>query len=396
MIVRHFLRWIQTAAAGDRADATSALARAYLHSDLTGNDRAAIEAAMVMLMDDPSPLVRRALADALATSEEAPHTVIVGLLQDQPEIAAIVARHSPLLFDAELVDLVGSGEPQVQYAVARRTHVPAPVAAAIAEVGCLEACLAVVALDNADLPGFSIDRIIERFGEDPDIREALFAREDLSPGARQALVVKLSSALSAFVAGRAWLPEDRANRVAREASDKATVAIAAACRVDRLSSLVRHLRQSGQLSTGLVLRALLSGNVRLFEEALAELAGLSLRQASGLVHDRRGAGFRALYDKAGLPASTWQAFRAALDAWHEDGGSAQRGGHPQLRRRMVERVLTAYAPLADGDLDQLLAQLRRFAAEAARDEARAFTRDLIAGNEALEDEAVAFPMVAAA
>ncbi len=63
---------------------------------------------------------------------------------------------------------------------------------------------------------------------------------------------------------------------------------------------------------------------------------------------------------------------------------------------MVERVLTAYAPLADGELDVLLAQLRRFAAEAARDEARAFARDLVAGREALDDGDVAFPLVAAA
>lgn len=396
MIVRHFLRWIQTAPAGDRADATSALTRAYLHSDLAAEDRAAAEAAMITLLDDPSPLVRRALADALARSEEAPHTVLAGLLQDQAEIAAVVARHSPLLLDAELVDLVGGGEPLVQYAVATRAHVPAPVAAAIAEVGCLEACLALVALGTADIPSFSIDRVIERFGEDADIRETLLAREDLSAGARQALVVKLSQALSAFVSGRSWLPEDRAARIAREASDKATVAIAAACETEGLSPLVRHLRQSGQLTAGLVLRALLSGNVALFEASLAELAGLPLRQASGLVHDRRGAGFRALFDRARLPAATYPAFRAALAAWHEDWGGGRRKGDVQLRRRMVERVLTAYAPLADGDLDQLLAQLRRFAAEAARDEARAFTRDLIAGNEPLEDEDVAFPLVAAA
>ncbi|QCI68121.1 DUF2336 domain-containing protein [Phreatobacter stygius] len=394
MIVRHFLRWIQTAPAGDRADATSALARAYLHSDLTPGDRAAAEAAMIVLLDDPSPLVRRALAEALAASEDAPHTVLAGLLQDQPEIAAIVARHSPLLLDAELVDLVGTGEPLVQYAVARRREVPAPVAAAIAEVGCLEACLAVVSLEAADVPAFSIDRIVERFGDQAEIREALFRRDDLTAGARQALVVKLSEALSAFVSDRAWLARERAGRIVKEASEKATVVIAAAVRGDALRPLARHLRQSGQLTTGLVLRALLSGHVRLFEEALAELSGLTARRVAGLVNDRRGAGFRALYDKAGLPAAAYPAFGAALDAWHADG--AGRGGDAQLRRRMVERVLTAYAPLAANDLDQLLALLRRFAAEAARDEARAFTEDLIAGRDARDDDDLAFPLSAAA
>jgi uncharacterized protein (DUF2336 family) len=395
MIVRHFLRWIQTASAGDRADATSALARAYLHSELSVDDRAAAESAMVTLLDDPSPLVRRALADAFATAEDAPHCVLIGLLQDQPEIAGLVARHSPLLLDAELVDLVGSGEPLVQFAIAQREDLPGPVSAAIAEVGCLEACLALVSLD-ADIPAFSIDRIVERFGDDADIREALFAREDLSPGARQALVVKLSTALSAFVAGRNWLASDKADRIVREASEKATVVIAAGCGGEGLMPLVRHLRLSGQLTTGLVLRALLSGHVRLFEEALAELSGLGVRRASGLVHDRRGAGFRALYDKAGLPLSAYPAFRAALDAWHDDGVGSFRNGDAQLRRRMVERVLTAYAPLAPTELDQLLALLRRFAAEAVREEARAFTRDLIAGNDALDDEDVEIPLVAAA
>ena len=35
MIVRHFLQWVRTAEAAERAEATSALARAYLYSDLS-------------------------------------------------------------------------------------------------------------------------------------------------------------------------------------------------------------------------------------------------------------------------------------------------------------------------------------------------------------------------
>ena len=58
MIVRQFLQWVRTAPAAERAEATSALARAYLYSDLSPDDRAAAEGAMIMLLDDPSPLVR--------------------------------------------------------------------------------------------------------------------------------------------------------------------------------------------------------------------------------------------------------------------------------------------------------------------------------------------------
>src|SRR6266571_7220968 len=110
MIVRHFLQWVRTAGAADRADATSALARAYLYSDLSADDRIAAEGAMIMLLDDASPLVRRALAQALASSPEAPPTIILALASDQPEVAAPVLEHSPLLLDADLVDMVGAGE----------------------------------------------------------------------------------------------------------------------------------------------------------------------------------------------------------------------------------------------------------------------------------------------
>ncbi|MEA2952365.1 MAG: hypothetical protein QOJ96_1885, partial [Alphaproteobacteria bacterium] len=56
MIVREFLQWLRTASAGERADGATALARAYLFSPLSIDDRAAAEGAMLLLLDDPSPL----------------------------------------------------------------------------------------------------------------------------------------------------------------------------------------------------------------------------------------------------------------------------------------------------------------------------------------------------
>src|SRR6266849_7923433 len=110
MIVRQFISWIRTAPAGERAEATRSLARAWLISDLSEDDRIAAEGALLMLLDDPSPLVRRAMAEALAGSAEAPPAVVLALAADQPEIAALVLERSPLLIDTDLVDSVGSGE----------------------------------------------------------------------------------------------------------------------------------------------------------------------------------------------------------------------------------------------------------------------------------------------
>ena len=108
--------------------------------------------------------------------------------------------------------------------------------------------------------------------------------------------------LAGFVVAREWLAEDRAQRVAKEACEKATVTLAADTPYHEVRPLIRHLRETGQLTAGLILRALLSGNLTMFEEALADLSGLPLSRVEGLIHDKGSAGFRALYEKAGLPA----------------------------------------------------------------------------------------------
>jgi uncharacterized protein (DUF2336 family) len=222
----------------------------------------------------------------------------------------------------------------------------------------------------------SLDRIVDRFGHLAAIREALLTRDDLPVATRQALVAKLSETLAGFVAARAWLDEGCARRIAKEACEKATVTLAAVSPSDEILPLVRHLRESGQLTAGLVLRALLSGNIAMFEQALADLSGLPIRRVSALLHDRRGTGFRALYDKAGLPVSTYAAVREAVDAMREGGFIGETGGVMRLKRRMVERVLTRCADQNIGDIEPLLLLLRRFAAEAAREEARMFCNEL--------------------
>ena len=378
MIVRQFLHWIRTAPAGERAEASNALARAYLYSDLSSDDRAAAEGALLILLDDSSPLVRRAIAEAMAASENAPPAIIYALANDQTDIAVLVLERSPLLIDADLVDIVAVGSQEAQAAIARRYALPRSVAAAIAEVGAAAACLAVVENTDADIAPFSFDRIVARFSHIAEIREVLFARPDLPSSSRHVLVAKLSQTLVEFVSARDWLDADRAHRVAKEACEKAVVTLAADTHQADLGALVSHLRETGQLNAGLILRSLLSGNTSLFEQALADLSGLPLHRVCALVHDRGGAPFRALYDKAGLPASVWPAFREAVQALREAPYRDELGGSYRLKRRMIERVMTRCGDAMLGDVEPFMTLLRRFATEAAREEARLYCEDLTA------------------
>ena len=377
MIVRQFISWIKTAPAGERAEATRALARAWLISNLTEEDRAAAEGALLMQLDDASPLVRQAMAEVFARSLEAPAAIVQALSVDQPSVSLPILEHSPLLIDADLVDIVATGNSETQCAIARRINLPASVCAAIAEVGTAEAALELIENASAELAPFSWDRIVERHGHLAAIRESMLVLEDLPAATRLALVAKLSDTLAQFVVARNWLSADRAERVASEARDRSTVNIAAASRGDDMVGLVRHLRVTGQLNAGLILRALLSGNLELFEVALVELSDLPRSRVAALLGDRAGASLSALLRRAGLPESTFAAFRVALEADREIGFVDTPGGAARLRRRMVERVLT-HCETDEQAAEPLLILLRRFATESAREEARLFCDELIA------------------
>jgi len=372
MIVQQFVEWAQTAGASVRADGASALARAYLYGDFDAEQRREAERALAMLLDDPSPLVRRALAEAFASAQDAPHYMILALADDQSDISAIVLGRSPLLSDAELIDCAAIGDMFAQSAIALRPRLSAPVAAALAEVGKREAVISLAVNPGADLPDFSAHRIVERFGEDAEVREALLSRPHLPGALRSDLVAATSQALLAFVTQCNWMPTERAERATREAREKANVIIAVSsdAELNGPSKLVKHLRLSGQLTAGLVLRALLSGNVSLFEAALCELSGMPMTRVQGLAVHCHSTGFAALYRKAGLPENLLPAFRAALDALrvcgHDYPGSAR------LSRQMVERVLTACDEMEGSAADKLFALLRRFEVEALREETRPF------------------------
>lgn len=377
MIVRQFISWVRTAPAGERAEATRSLARAWLISNLSDDDRAAAEGALLMLLDDASPLVRQAMAEVFARSDEAPPVIVRALSLDQPSVALPILEHSPLLIDADLVDLVATGSNDVQCAIARRVNLPIPVCAAIAEVGSPAAALELIENPYAELAPFSWDRIVERHGHLAAIRESMLALEGLPAATRLALVAKLSDTLAQFVVARQWLSADRAGRVISEARERSMVNVATRSRGDDMRGLVQHLRATGQLTAGLILRALLSGNLELFDQALVELSGLAPNRVAALVYDRGGVGLTALLTRSGLPESSFPAFQAALEATDEIGFVGTVAGAARLRRRMVERVLTR-CETDESVSEPLLILLRRFATESAREEARVFCDELMA------------------
>ena len=173
MIVRKFMQWAATAASAERAEGAGSLARAYLYADFAPQDRREAEVALTALLDDPAPSVRKALSEAFASAAEAPIAIVVALANDQSDVAAPVLSRSPLLGDGELIDCAAIGDAFAQAAIALRPNISGSLAAAVAEVAAREPLIALAVNPGAEIPEFSMRRMVERFGADGELREEL-------------------------------------------------------------------------------------------------------------------------------------------------------------------------------------------------------------------------------
>ncbi|MGL4813004.1 MAG: DUF2336 domain-containing protein [Beijerinckiaceae bacterium] len=383
MITRRFLEWSRHANASERAEGANALARAYLYSDLADEERGMAEAALTTLLDDNSALVRRALADAFASAADAPRSLVIALAHDQSDVAAPLLARSPLLSDADLVDCAAVGDIVLQGAIATRADLSMPVCAALAEGAGPDPLIILCGNTSAQISEASLRRMIERHGDVAALRETMLQRPDLPVSVHHMLIMAVSNTLSQFIDQCQWMRSERRMRVVSEACEAATITIAEDAVKEQSLVLVRHLRETKQLTAGLLLRALFSHRFGFVAAAIEDLSGQPAKRVTALLNDPRSAAFRALYLQSGLPESLLPAFRAALLARRACAHDAP----AQLSRRMIEQTLLALEDLPEADYDKLFALLRRYETEATRAEARAFIDAMMSEPAAnIEDE----------
>lgn len=371
MIVEHFLRWIESANVAQRAAAAAALARAYVGHDLEFDDRCAAEAALTLLLDDPSAKVRAALAEVLSLSARAPAQVVAALAADQPEVAGPILVRSPLLTDADLVDLVATGSEAAQKLIASRPRVSMALAAAIAEVGGANACRALVENGGAEIAILSFRRIAERFGDRCDVREALLAHLHLPAETRHLLLRKVGEALSVAPLVLALMGPKRAERIAREACIKASLTLIDGTPPDEHAALVEHLRLSGEMTASFVIRMAAHGKIDFLGATLVSLSGQAKARVHSLLASGRDGALTALFSAAGLSRVAHRPLLRALAIWREVAAGRRVAGPQEVTWAMLSSLGEAASAGSESPQAQLASLLKSIHLDLLRENARA-------------------------
>ncbi len=343
--------------------------RLLADSPLSDAERALACDIVERLSRDLEETVRRAVARSLKDCPLLPHRVALRLAEDIDSVALPLLQATSVLSEAELIELVRGGNLAKQVAIARRRVVPEPLSDALIETRRPPVLTTLLENPGAEIGEAGLHRIIDLGQQDPATQRAIVCRLHLPLTVQQRLVGVLSQELCDLLVERHALPQGLIERFVRQGGEGALARLARReRRVEEVEALTWRLQAEGRLTTTLVLRALLEGDLHLFEAALARLAGVPTPNARTIVYHGGSEGLHRLYDRTGLPPDLFRAVELGVEVACELGAEAAprvRGAaDPALAARIIERIVADYRDVCPAALETVLSQLALHAGEA--------------------------------
>lgn len=353
---------VKGATPDERALAARKLCANMQRAPLSDEDRALAADILRVMAADAAELVRAALAETLKSSPVVPRDVALRLARDVESVCLPLLAFSPAFSDADLAEIVRLGGPVRQAAIAKRPTLSRTVTDSLAEHGGERALATACANPGAEFGEDGLKRIVERFEASERVLTAIAYRKALPLSITERLITLVGDQVRAHLVTHHVVTAETALEIATGAAERATVELVDQVgRATDVKGLVSHLVAEGRLSASLLLRALAHGHMTFFEWGVAELAGVPHHRTWLMIHDAGPLGLRAIYERAGLPARIFPAFRAAVDTFHSmefDGGARDQ---ERFQERMLQRFLTQPQAAAREDVDYLLERMSRIA-----------------------------------
>ena len=387
MGIGEFLLWIETARVDERVEAARLIARTALRVDINLDERCTAEAALALLLDDPSPLVRGALSEVLSLSTAAPRQVLHALAIDQFDVAAAVLVRSPL-GDETLIEVLKRGHSQACLVIADRANLPAKVAMVVAERCGLEPCLVLITNQTAKINHAVLAKIIERHYDSADMRGALLIDPRLDLNLRQRLIDASSHALCTSNFVQRLIGAHRAVELENETISDSTLDVVEYAELENLPPYVRSLRDQNRLTSSLALKALVYGRIDFVATILSELAARSEEHIRSVLVRGGGNAIRALLKEIGFNGLMLQLALRALLAWREVALGKISIGRQELAWQLMREAEDAERDQSHtSENDDLAAFMRKIYLEITRANARAHAADIVVL--AKQEEAIA-------
>lgn len=356
-------RLLEDKSSESRAEISGRIASSYSNALLDENERQIAEQIFRLLVRDTEINVRTSLAHNLKESTLIPRDIVMSMVNDVNEVSLPMLEYSQILSDSDLLDILHATQESSRYlAISRRNNVSEVVSGTLVSKGDDEVVSSLLNNKGSFISDDVFTKIIDTYKENPSLMESMTNRTRLPISAVEKLVNIVSSNLGDSLKKKYKLPDESIQKEVEKNRESETLNLVRSARShDDVGNLINHLRDSDRLTPSMILSALCQGNFDFFESSLALLSNIQVENARKLIADRGELGFRAIYNKSGLPDTMFPAVKLLLKIVRELDIEGEQGGSSYYSNRIVERILQYSEENPVENISYIIALVRRVA-----------------------------------
>jgi uncharacterized protein (DUF2336 family) len=147
---------------------------------------------------------------------------------------------------------------------------------------------------------------------------------------------------------------------------------------DGILELIAELRETGALTTKLLIRAVCAGKIDFVARVLADLSGQAYERVTSIFVGERENQLRALLDASGLSRTVHSLFATAIRIWRDIANGRLNIGAQEVTRMVMEQFEAEHRAAKNHANDDIVALLRTIHFDMVRQNARRHAMNLAA------------------
>ncbi len=259
---------------------------------LTLQEKTLMNDILKKLIQDVARPIRKALAEKLSQSSNAPHEIVNLLANDEFDIASPILFRSDLLSDEDLVEIVRHRTLSHRLAIAMRRSVSTVVSDALVGTTSVDVIKTLLENHGAAIAEATMAYLVHQSESVDEFQEPLLRRKDLPVDLTKKMYVWVSAALRQFIVDNYQVDKAELDltvaKVAEEVANGDSVDTAFA--EDAALALAEQLAKRSELTADMLVKTLRRSEIALFEAMLAQMIGLRSQIARKLIYEDGGEG----------------------------------------------------------------------------------------------------------
>ena len=352
-----FVSVIKSERVGDRLALTRQLCGLVNDPNTSSADRKAVMPCLVRLACDVDRDVRSIIAKELVACEHLSVDLIFAVVADEDDIALPFLAACPSVDATVMMAVLSVGDQKRCTIIAKRADVSASVVKKIMNDGTEDTVLALLENSAVRLGAGYCRTAYNKFHTSHRICSALLKLPHLP--AEIALVhnQRKANEMRKAASLQGWVADSRSDDYISDQEETNALRIVAGVEARELEKIVSLMSQRSMLTTSLLLRAGIHGQLSFFEWALAYLANVSMRRVRAATQKMSSRTLNSLLRRAGIPSDAHALMQAICEVASATGSSGKSADADAFGRAMVEVIMTRHAADDPHERENIIALL---------------------------------------